>query len=191
MHFNDFNPKNLKGNLWFKPRFIILLHTKPHFVCLYYLGCITFSKEIYHENQSNFLLVFSTCSWHTSQMATGNVLWCVSFSRLLVYSTLLVFSLFMNHLQTERQFETRGMSHITYTLNPFPVIKLGFPCVRISTLLSSQGSCFHYRDIPACSLFYPLLDCSVCLKRLANLNMIIFCYNSLLSNPSHNQQYDF
>ena len=33
MHFNDFNPKNLKGNLWFKPRFIILLHTKPHFVC--------------------------------------------------------------------------------------------------------------------------------------------------------------
>ena len=119
-------------------------------------------------------------------MATGNVLWCVSFSPLLVYSTLLVFSLFMNHLQTERQFEIKGMSHITYTLNPFPVIKTGFPCVRISTLLSSQGSCFHYRecyllslwlslqgscfhyrDIPACSLFYPLRDCSVCLKRIA------------------------
>ena len=30
MHFH---PKILNGNLWIKPRFIILLHTKPHFVC--------------------------------------------------------------------------------------------------------------------------------------------------------------
>ena len=73
----------------------------------------------------------------------------------------------------------------------YPVVITGIMFSLEGMILLFQGSCFHYRDIPACSLFYPLLDCSVCLKRLANLNMIIFSYNSLLSNPSHNQQYDF
>ena len=34
----------------------------------------------------------------------------------------------------------------TYTANPFPVMKTGFPCVDISALLSLQGSSFHYRE---------------------------------------------
>ena len=33
-----------------------------------------------------------------------------------------------------------------YTANPFPVMKTGFPCVHISTLLSLQGSYFYYRE---------------------------------------------
>ena len=49
----------------------------------------------------------------------------------------------------------------SHNANPFPAMKTGFPCVYISTLLSLQGSSFHYRDIPyTCSLFYPVRDCS-------------------------------
>ena len=56
-----------------------------------------------------------------------------------------------------------------YTANPFPVMKTGFTCVHISTLLSLRGSCFHYRDIPACSLFYLVRDC----------NWIVFNFHNL------------
>ena len=92
MHFHS---KNLKGFPWIKPHFIILLLTKTQLRLPEHKSSVYITldiQSIYHENQSNFLLVFSTCSWHTSQMETGNVLWYVTFSPLLVYSTLLVFS---------------------------------------------------------------------------------------------------
>ena len=66
-----------------------------------------------------------------------------------------------------------------FTANPFPVIKTGFPCVQILTV----KTCFHQKDpvfntgIPACSLFYPVLDCSVPLYK----NYKKMPFHSLLS----------
>ena len=58
---------------------------------------------------------------------------------------------------------------IKAVVNPFLLMKTGFPCVPNSTLLSLQRSCFnyrescyHYRDpVFITCLFYPVWDCSV------------------------------
>ena len=41
-------------------------------------------------------------------------------------------------------------------------------------LMSLKGSCFHYRDNPACLLFYPVQDCSVYDHNLDLKKMITF-----------------
>jgi hypothetical protein len=54
-------------------------------------------------------------------------------------------------------------------------------------LLSLQGTCFQNRDFPACTLFYPVEDCSVGLLWSTSYLLKSLIGSELLNRKLHNQ----
>ena len=66
-------------------------------------------------------------------------------------------------------------NRISLCFHFYPVIIAGIQFSLQGIMLSWQRSCFHYRDIPDCSLFYLVRDCSVIIH-LTHSRSTKFCF---------------